>query len=109
MGKGKKKTKKAALVIDKKKSEVTMTSNAKKDFEKLPQNIKDSFQAWVKSVSEIGLADTNKVAGYNTEHLTGKRKGQRSIRLNRAYRTIYTVENGEIQIVEVREINKHEY
>lgn len=91
------------------KTEVEISEGAKKDFKKLPDNIKDSFQAWVKSVSEVGLAETGKKPGYNHEHLKGPRKGQRSARLNKAYRVIFTVKNGEVQIVNVDEINKHEY
>ena len=39
----------------------------------------------------------------------GKRKGQRSIRLNRAYRAFYVVSKGAAEFVSVEEVNKHEY
>lgn len=40
----------------------------------------------------------------------GRRQGQRSVRLNRAYRAIYVEhENGEVELIEVLEVNKHEY
>jgi len=42
--------------------------------------------------------------------LKGERKGQRSIRLNIAYRAIYTIkENGIIEFAYVEEVNKHDY
>ncbi len=38
------------------------------------------------------------------------RQGQRSVRLNRAYRAIYVEhETGEVELIEVLEVNKHEY
>jgi len=50
-----------------------------------------------------------KVSGYYDEPLKGKRKGQRSIRLNKAYRAFYVInKNGMIEF-EVIEVNKHEY
>lgn len=48
--------------------------------------------------------------GYHDEPLKGKRVGQRSIRLNRAYRAIYEIdETGQVHFIEVLEVNKHEY
>jgi hypothetical protein len=43
------------------------------------------------------------------EPLKGDRKGQRSIRLNQAYRAIYVVVSGAAQFVRVEEVNKHRY
>lgn len=48
--------------------------------------------------------------GYHDEPLKGKRLGQRSIRLNKAYRAIYEIDTtGTIHFIEVIEVNKHEY
>jgi proteic killer suppression protein len=41
-------------------------------------------------------------------HLKGKQKGERSVRLSRAYRLIYKEFNKEVH-VELLEVNKHEY
>jgi proteic killer suppression protein len=58
----------------------------------------------------VGLTEVRKLSGYHDEPLKGTRKGQRSIRLNRAYRAIYVEhEGGKIHIVEVIEVSKHEY
>lgn len=51
-----------------------------------------------------------KVPGYHDEPLKGDRMGQRSIRLNKAYRAIYMERpNQEIIIISVMEVNKHDY
>ena len=43
------------------------------------------------------------------ENAAFKRKGQRSIRLNRAYRAFYVVSKSAAEFVSVEEVNKHEY
>ena len=60
----------------------------------------------MEAVESEGLEQTQKIRGYRDEALTGNRKGQRSIRLNRAYRAIYIVKDKRILI---KEVNKHEY
>ena len=58
----------------------------------------------------IGMLEARKLSGFHDEPLKGKRRGQRSIRLNRAYRAIYMEAASEdIIIVEVIEVTKHEY
>jgi len=76
----------------------------------MPYSIQDSFLKWVDRIEKIGIQETRKIRGYHDEPLTGDRKGQRSVRLNRAYRAIYIQRIlGEIMILEVLEINKHRY
>lgn len=44
------------------------------------------------------------------ELLKGSRHGQRSVRLSRSYRVIYTEDRtGIVNIIEVLEVNKHDY
>ncbi len=51
-----------------------------------------------------------KIPGYHDEPLKGDRKGQRSSHLSRGYRVIYEeLSSGEIVIVSVLEVNKHDY
>jgi proteic killer suppression protein len=77
---------------------------------KLPVQIHEALYLWKESVEHLGLAEVRKAKGYHDEPLKGQRKGQRSVRLNRAYRLIYDeFENGEIVVVSVQEVNKHEY
>lgn len=56
------------------------------------------------------MITVRRLPGFHDEPLKGQRQGQRSIRLNRAYRAIYVERHGgEIELVEVMEVNKHEY
>ena len=49
-----------------------------------------------------------KSPGFHDEPLKGERKGQRSVRMNRAYRLIYRVIADRVH-VELLEVHKHEY
>lgn len=56
------------------------------------------------------LGEVRKIPGYHDEPLKGTRTGQRSIRLSKAYRAIYEIDQeGKIEIVKVLEVNKHDY
>lgn len=90
--------------------DVKITTKALKDLKKVPLAIAIKLQAWIEAVGHNGLNEIRKISGYHDEPLKGKRKGQRSIRLNIAYRAIYTVnKKGIISFVEIQEVNKHEY
>lgn len=74
------------------------------------QHIRDKLYLWKRSVEDIGLEQVRKIPGYHDEPLHGDRKGQRSIRLSRAYRAIYVLgEDQSIKFVSIEEVNKHEY
>lgn len=88
---------------------VNLTAKAKKDLKKIPDYIELKFYSWVKDVEEFGIVEIRKIPGFHDEPLRGKRKGQRSIRLSKAYRAIYELVNDSPQIVEVQEVNKHKY
>lgn len=60
-------------------------------------------------IQKIGLIEARKYKGFHDEPLKGERKGQRSVRLSKAYRAIYAQVNGEYEIVEIIEVNKHDY
>lgn len=89
---------------------VELTRKAQKDLVKIPDYIKDKLLLWVDDVERIGIQKVRKVHGFHDEPLKGDREGQRSIRLNKAYRAIY-IENvkKEITIISVMEVNKHDY
>ena len=81
-----------------------------KQMKKLPEFVSIKLLVWAQSVELKGLREVRKIPGYHDEPLHGNRKGQRSIRLSRAYRAIYTEEhNGMINLVTIEEVNKHEY
>lgn len=51
-----------------------------------------------------------KIPSFHDEPLKGDRKGQRSIRLSKAYRAIYKIgKQGNLEIAEIIEVNKHDY
>lgn len=94
--------------------EALLSSEAKKNIRKLPSYIVRKLMTWIAAVERVGLRQVQRVSGYHDEPLVGKRFGQRSIRLNQAYRAIYvtTQENREGRVVEfilVEEVNKHDY
>ena len=89
---------------------ISFSKSAEKDLNKVPANIKQKLLTWVRALKLVGLYEVQKLPGYHDEPLKGDRVGQRSIRLNRAYRAIYVKdERRETITVEVIEVNKHEY
>ncbi|MFP5492370.1 MAG: type II toxin-antitoxin system RelE family toxin [Bacteriovoracia bacterium] len=85
-------------------------TKVEKQLRKLPDYIKIKVLDWAKSVEEFGMPLVRRSSGLHDEPLRGARRGQRSIRLNRSWRLIYEEkENGEITLIEVREINHHDY
>ena len=89
---------------------VTWSKQVDKQLGRIPDYLRDKFLAWALVVERVGMLEARKLSGYHDEPLKGTRKGQRSIRLNRAYRAIYVeLGGGEVQIVEVIEVSKHEY
>jgi toxin HigB-1 len=89
---------------------IELTKNAQKDLIKVPSFIRDKLLLWVDAVERLGINKVRKVPGFHDEPLKGNRKGQRSIRLNKAYRAIYTEDDyKEVHIISIIEVNKHEY
>ena len=89
---------------------VRWSNRVDKALSKVPDFIQDKFTAWARLVEEVGIYEARKYAGFHDESLKGKRMGQRSVRLNRAYRAIYVEKpSGELEIIEVLEVTKHEY
>ena len=88
---------------------VVLSKRAKRDIEKVPGHVALKLAAWVESVETDGLEVVRKVPGFHDEPLKGDRKGQRSIRLSRAYRAIYVIKKQELEFVSIEEVNKHEY
>jgi proteic killer suppression protein len=85
-------------------------NKVQKELKKLPDYIVVKLLAWAKDVEKYGLIEIRKVPGYHDEPLKGHRKGQRSIRLSKSYRAIYTLDSLQaVRIVIIEEVNKHEY
>lgn len=88
---------------------VELTQKVKKQLQKLPKYIVENLIMWVESIENDGLEEVRRIPGYHDEPLLGQRKGQRSIRLSRAYRAIYEVKKDRIEFIEVQEVHKHDY
>lgn len=85
-------------------------SLVQKDLRKLPSYIIIKLQRWVKGVESDGIEEMRKIPGYHDEPLKGSRAGTRSIRLNKAYRAIYSEnEAGSMKLIRIEEVNKHDY
>jgi proteic killer suppression protein len=81
-----------------------------KQLGRVPDIIARKFRIWVALVEESGIREMRKCKGFHDEPLKGQRQGQRSVRLNKAHRAIYVEhETGEVELIEVLEVNKHEY
>lgn len=90
--------------------EIVLTKSVIRSLKKMPKYIVINLHLWIENVKLYGLRKTQQISGYHDEPLFGKRIGQRSIRLNKEYRAIYTIDKtGAIHFIEVLEVNKHEY
>lgn len=88
---------------------ITLSKLAKKQLDQVPQHIFEKYVYWTSLIQKIGLLEARKYKGFHDEPLKGERKGQRSVRLSKAYRAIYKEVNGEHEIIEIIEVNKHDY
>ena len=91
---------------------VVIDRKVAKALRKLPKHIIEKLEVWVLMVEKYGVLTVRKMKGYHDEPLKSQRAGERSIRLNKAYRAIYVEhDNGEVALsyIEVVEVSKHEY
>ncbi len=89
-------------------NQIIINQKVWKQLKKLPIHIVRKFQIWVEQVEMLGIEEIRKISGYHDEPLQADRKGQRSIRLSKLYRAFYIEYKNDI-IIEVIEVNKHEY
>ena len=91
-------------------TDVRLSRVAMRQLRRIPQFIRIKLKSWIEDVETIGLEEVRKVPGFHDEPLHGKRKSQRSIRLNRSYRAVYIIkQNGHIEFVSIKEVSKHDY
>lgn len=88
---------------------VQLTRDAKKDLIKAPIHIVKKFRKWVADIERYGLEEVRKVRGWNDHTLSGDRKGQRAIYLNREWRAVYILRSDGTLYVEVLEVMPHDY
>lgn len=85
-------------------------SPIEKDLYKLPSYIVLKLMRWIDGIEKEGIDYMRNIPGFNDEALKGKRQGQRSIRLNNAYRAIYVeIKMDKFVLIRIEEVNKHEY
>jgi len=73
-----------------------------------PEWIAKEYEVWKELVLKQGPEVLREFPGYHDEQLKGIRSGQRSSRLNRQYRVIYTVDRDLITVY-VLEVTPHRY
>lgn len=88
---------------------IVITRSARKGLENAPPHVRDKFGTWVKTVRMFGLTAARKVPSFHDEPLQGQRQGQRSIRLNKQWRAVYTQTDTETLLVTVLEVTAHDY
>jgi len=92
------------------KCTVEIRKAAVDDLLRVPLHITRKLEYWVNAVEIYGIEAVRKIPGYHDERLKGKRWMQRSIRLNRAYRAIYTENKScEICVILIIEVHKRDY
>ena len=90
--------------------DVELSRLALRQLRKVPRHVVDKLLAWIHLVEEEGLEEARKIPGFHDEPLLGRRVGQRSVRLSRAYRAIYKIEQRRvISFVVVEKVTKHDY
>ena len=75
---------------------------------KLPPWIVKEYEKWKELVTHHGPEILRQFPGYHDEGLKGTRKGQRSSRLSKQYRVIYSMNQIEMTVW-VLEITPHHY
>lgn len=88
---------------------ILMRKEAKKQLKLIPDHIYRKYLYWIDLLDTVGLKEARKYKGFHDEPLRGKRKGQRSVRLSKAYRAIYQEVDSGFEVIEIIEVNKHDY
>ncbi len=92
------------------KNIVELTPFVQKKIKKLPHQVIFKLRTWAMQVEMLGIRKVMQTKGYHDEPLQGKSNGQRTIRLNKSYRTFFQIlKNGELEVLEVFDVNKHKY
>ncbi len=90
--------------------DVVSFENVKKSLRFIPDHIRTKLLAWASSVELEGIIEVRKIPGLHDGPLKGSRHGQRSIRLSKSFRAIYEERSrGTFNIIDVVEVNKHDY
>ena len=90
------------------RTKITRSRGFEKQLDKVPDFIQKKVLFWIFLVESNGIWEVMKSPGFHDEPLKGDRKGQRSVRINKAYRLIYHSIQDRIHI-QLLEVHKHDY
>lgn len=90
------------------RTRISRSRGFEKQLDRVPDFIRKKVLFWIFLVESNGLAEVMKSPGFHDEPLKGERKGQRSVRMNNAYRLIYRAVQDRVHI-ELLEVHKHDY
>lgn len=91
-------------------TKVVINEKAQKNLVSVPYFIRDKLYQWIERVEVFGIDEVRKIKGFHDEPLKGVRKGERSIRLNRSYRAIYTESvDKQLFMILIIEVHNHDY
>lgn len=88
---------------------VRLSDSVQKQLRKMDVRVRTKLLAWAMAVEKDGLEKVRRIPGYHDEPLSGDRKGQRSVRLNKHWRAIYVIEGDQVRIALVVEVIPHSY
>ena len=91
-----------------KPTKVKFSKRALKQCQHIPAYLNNLIDIWAQQVELLGIRKIRERPAYHDKPLQGDRWGQRSVRLNRAYRLFYIQSDNEIEIL-IIEVNKHDY
>jgi len=89
--------------------QVLFTTTASKQMRRAPHYITEKLLNWAREVEIFGIETVRKHKGYHDEPLKGKRRGERSIRLNSQWRAIYCLAGDGSILIYVLEVTPHDY
>lgn len=90
------------------RTRVSRSKAFEKQLARVPDFMRKKVIFWVFLVETNGLAEVIKSPGFHDEPLKSERKGQRSVRMSKAYRLIYHVIQDRVHI-QLLEVHKHDY
>lgn len=89
---------------------MTLSRRTYRQLKKIPAHINEKLETWIRLINDKGLFFAQQSPSYRDEALQGKRKNQRSIRLSKSCRAIYTINDRDtIKYIHIEEVNKHAY
>jgi proteic killer suppression protein len=91
--------------------DVILSERVKKQLKKTPEHIVKKLLAWIDSVEDRGLRQTQMIKSFHDEPLKGKKTGHRSIRLSKQWRAEYTIHNNKLKVefILIEEVHPHAY